>query len=149
MGGLVLTALALGLRVLAVSAETDPVACQTVRASLPQLVQCGSAEHLHGSHFTGLLAKRSFGAIILGGGSPCQGNSALNSRRRGLKDVRSSQPVHLQRLKRELASITDVPILTLLENVAASPPETIDFYSELLETTPLISGIQDAAPSST
>ena len=61
-------------------------------------------EEIKGSDFDKLIKRRGqkIRGIILGGGSPCQGNSSLNARRKGLDDPQSHQPYHLQRLEQEL-----------------------------------------------
>ena len=90
------------------------------------LVTAPLVQEICGGDFLEALQRRTFSAILVGGGSPCQGNSALNQRRRGWEDPRSQQPLHLQRLVQELRDMqphqAQVPVLSFLENVASSPP---------------------------
>ena len=88
-----------------------------------------------------LLRRRKFTAIVIGGGSPCQGNSSLNLHRKGLQDPRSQQPYHLQRLVRELRQVLaenhlQVPIAQFIENVGSAPADVVNKYSELTTGTP-------------
>ena len=102
IGGLLVALLALGVRCIAVSAEQDPAILPAVKQHFPHAVHVTSVEDLQGEDFLPVLQRRSFSAVLLGGGSPCQGNSALNLGRRGWQGPRSQQPKHLQRLVREL-----------------------------------------------
>ena len=72
------------------------------------------------------------------GGSPCQGNSVLNTNRGGLRDERSWQPLHLRRLCDDLRAMApEVPLFEFLENVASAPQDVIHEYSSLMSTSPL------------
>ena len=79
--------------------------------------------------------------IILGGGSPCQGNSSLNRGRKGLADPRSQQPEHLQRIRDEILALSEArtcEFITFLENVASMPSTVCDEYSTWLGARPVL-----------
>lgn len=108
---------------------------------MPHIVHFPSVEALAAVDFRGLLTRRKPRAVLLGGGSPCQGNSILNKRRRGLQDVRSLQPWHLQRLRDEFLALPEMEgseLITLLENVASMPDEVQQQYSEWLHCAPIL-----------
>ena len=142
IGGLLTALMALGLRCVAVAAEQDHTLRLATHTHFPNLVSVSSVEELTGKDFREVLQRRSFTAVVIGGGSPCQGNSRLNASRRGWEDARSRQPLHLQRLLHELATELqtlriDIPVFGLLENVATTPPEVISRYSSLMNNPPL------------
>ena len=92
-------------------------------------------EDLKAEDFVPMLVRRAFWGVLLGGGSPCQGNSALNRRRRGLDDMRSQQPLELQRLVYEfeqLPACQGMEIVAFLENVASMPNQVQQAYEAWL-----------------
>ena len=136
IGGLLVALLALGIRCVAISAEQDEEILPSVKQHFPNVVHVPSVEQLRGEDFVPVLRRRAFTAIVLGGGSPCQGNSALNLRRNGWQDPRSQQPRHLQRLHTELRQHMavlgiNIPVFTFLENVGSTPPDVISRYTEM------------------
>ena len=56
-------------------------------------------EDISASQFSAVIKRRSFSSILIGGGSPCQGNTSLNSRRQGMGDSRGNQPQLLSATK--------------------------------------------------
>ena len=68
--------LSVGMTVYGAAAETDATARQCAQAVFPHLVHYESVEQVKAVDFRGLLTRRKVRAVILGGGSPCQGNSA-------------------------------------------------------------------------
>ena len=104
ISGLSLALLSVGATFYAAAAETNPDARACAQASMPHIVHYPSVEALVAEDFRGLLTRRKPRAVVLGGGSPCQGNSSLNKDRKGLQDVRSQQPWHLFRLRNEFPS---------------------------------------------
>ena len=86
LGGLLVAALALGLRCIAISAETDQALCDAKRRLFPNLVDIPSTELLGVGIFDKIFARRKIQAVLVGGGSPCQANSVLNTNRAGLAD---------------------------------------------------------------
>eukprot|EP00435_Cladocopium_sp_Y103_P012597 s4807_g3.t1 len=78
--------------------------------------------------------------VLMGGGSPCQGNSSLNVSRKGLNDPRSRQPLELRRLRQEfldLPEMADKELITFLENVASMPATVRASYSAWLGGDPV------------
>ena len=60
----------------------------------------------------------------MGGGSPCQPNSALNLARKGLQDPRGQAPAFLQELVNSLLkheALQHLEVISFLENVASAP----------------------------
>ena len=99
--------LALGLRVFAVAIEQDPVAAERAAQSFPNVtvVSMQFVEEFRGKMLVEILRRRTVEGVIIGGGSPCQGNSALNRQRRGLGDLRSHPPSQLARIAEEVANL--------------------------------------------
>ena len=105
IGGLLVALLSMGVHFYAVAAEMDEEAAHCAQAVMPQVVPVRRVEDLRAVDFIPMLVRRSFRGALLGGGSPCQGNSALNRRRKGLADTRSQQPLELQRLVSEFEQL--------------------------------------------
>ena len=108
IGGTLFACLALGLRVVAVAVEQDPVAAVRAAQSFPNLISVQYVEDFRGSMLNAFLKRRSVEGVIIGGGSPCQGNSSLNRHRRGLGDTRSHQPSELIRIVHEIEELDEV-----------------------------------------
>ena len=91
-------------------------------AAIDQVVHVSTVESVNAAMVHGLITRRNIQAIIVGGGSPCQGNTSLNKGRKGLADERSQQPNELVRIKTELvAAYPNIPVLTFPENVWHHP----------------------------
>ena len=126
------------MRCIAISAECDPELRQAKKKLFANLVEIEQVEMIKGSMFERVLARRNFSAILVGGGSPCQGNSSLNLRRQGLGDERSWQPLHLRRIVEELQTVAgDLPMFRFLENVASAPDDVIEDYTHLVGGMPI------------
>ena len=136
-GGLLIALLALGVRVFALSVEQDPALREALAMIFPNLIHMEKVEDVAGDLFKGILTRRPFAAIVVGGGSPCQGNSLLNKSRRGLNDDRSQQPKELERIVKELSRVTDVPVYSFLENVHSAPAAVIQAYTSMLHAPPV------------
>ena len=98
------------------------------------------------THYSHGIRRRRPRGILMGGGSPCQGNSAFNKDRMGLHDERSLQPIHLCKLRDEVAAhpeCSHLLVLALLENVASMPSEVLVQYNQWLGASPIMI---DAAP---
>ena len=98
----------------------------TSHTHFPHLVTVASVEEIKGADFVQVLQRCSFSSILVGRGSPCQGNSILNTNRKGWHDERLLQPLELKRIisqfeQVQAASPTPVPVLGFLENVATAP----------------------------
>ena len=130
--GLCVALLAMGVRFHAVAAENDIFPAQVAEQIMPQVVAVDAVETVTGTMFRPFLQRRQVRGIILGGGSPCQGNSILNTGRKGLADTRSQQPQELVRIRQELQDLPEcatLEIVTFLENVASMPREVMDQYT--------------------
>ena len=103
--------LTMGLRITAVAAEHDKGAVDAASSALPGLLQNNKVDGVKADHFPAALKRREYRAIIIGGGSPCQGNSALNKHREGLGDPRSQQSQQLGRFRQGFAELIDIPVL--------------------------------------
>lgn len=139
MGGLCIALLQLGWHFYAVAAEPDPIAQAAVH-NMPNLVHVPRIEDLHAKDFLLFLQRRNIRGILMGGGSPCQGNSSLNLRRKSLEDPRSQQPLELKRLRAEFADLPECASLELvvfLENVASMTKEVRDHYSQWMDSSPV------------
>eukprot|EP00434_Breviolum_minutum_P039847 symbB.v1.2.035390.t1/scaffold4753.1/size44016/3 len=141
ISGLAIAMLSVGFTVYGVAAETDSTARECAQAVLPHLVHYEAVEQVKAADFRGLLTRRKPRAVIMGGGSPCQGNSALNSARQGLSDPRSLQPWHLHRLRKEFKDLPEmegITLILLLENVASMPKQVQEQYDEWLQCSPIL-----------
>jgi len=108
--------------------------------AMPNLVHMDRVEDVRVDHFRGLLQRRHPRGILIGGGSPCQGNSSLNTKRKGLDDLRSQQPLELQRIIHEFRALPEaagMKIVAFLENVASMPAHVRDQYSTWLGCQPI------------
>ena len=135
--GALIALLALGIRVVAVAAESSPQAVQVARANFPNLIHIEWVESVTADVLRPLLARRKVSVILAGGGSPCQGNSVLNKKRKNLDDPRSQQPLQLARIYEEICAMPEVveaeiEVLGWLEMVASATPVTKDQYSSWL-----------------
>ena len=138
IGGLVFAALALGLRCVVLSAEMDPDLQEAKRKYFPNLVVVSQVEDICVGMLKKFMARRVVSAILVGGGSPCQGNSFLNTNRKGLGDVRSWQPLYLHELVLSIKeSFPLIPVFSFLENVASCPDMTVQQYTQLMGGEPV------------
>ena len=102
--GLLFALLSLGIRFIALSAEQNPEAVAVCKAKFPNVIHVNDVRLVNSRMFHEVLKRRNIRGMLVGGGSPCQGNSSLNRGRQSLQDPRSQMPVELRRLLRELAS---------------------------------------------
>ena len=140
ISGLCIALLQLGLHFYGVAAECDETARYVAGINMPNLVHVPQVEQLTAAQFVPLLRRRAFRGVIMGGGSPCQGNSSLNLGRQGLADPRSQQPLELQRLRREfdeLPEMVGVELVVFLENVGSMPPSVRQSYNAWLRAEPI------------
>ena len=103
---------------------------------MPDLVHISRVEDIQVDALLPWIRRRKPRGILLGGGSPCQGNSSLNLSRQGLDDPRSWQPQHLCRLRDELAAhpeCSEIELVTFLENVASMPSQVLEQYSSWIK----------------
>ena len=140
MGGLCIELLQLGWHFYAASAEMDPMAAKVALDNMPNLVHVHRVEDLQAKDFLPFLRRRKIRGIVMGGGSPCQGNSSLNVNRRSLADPRSHQPQELSRLAAEFEALPEcshMELVVFLENVASMTPAVRDQYSSWLAGPPV------------
>ena len=136
--GAAIALLSLGVKFYVLAAESNPDVVKMADAAIDQMVHVSAVESVNAAMVHGLITRRNIQAIIVGGGSPCQGNTSLNKGRKGLADERSQQPNELVRIKTELvAAYPNIPVLTFLENVASSPSEVKKEYDHLMGVTPI------------
>ena len=96
-GGTPLALFSMGVHFILLSCDSDPVAAACLKANFPAAVHFSNVKKLTGRVFQKVLAKREFAAVLVGGGSPCQGNTSLNRHAKCLDDPRPQQPQHLAR----------------------------------------------------
>ena len=128
------------------SAEWDAEATKVAKQTMPDIVHIDRVEMVTVDTLLPWIRRRRPRGILMGGGSPCQGNSALNKDRMGLHDERSLQPIHLCKLRDEVAAhpeCSHLLVLALLENVASMPSEVLVQYNQWLGASPIMI---DAAP---
>ena len=141
-GGSILALLALGMQVIAVAAENAEVR-EVCHRNTPNVVHVADVGHIRGRDLVPVIKRRKFAVVLIGGGSPCQGNSELNMQRKGVKDPRTIGAYHVTRIERELRkSATEEgvelpPVGTFIENVASAPKEVIEYYSRLVGAPPV------------
>ena len=97
----------MGMHFYGLSAEMDSQARAVASSNMPALVHCDRVETLRAADLVPFLRRRRVRGILLGGGSPCQGNSILNKRRLGLDDERSCQPLLLVELRAEIEALPE------------------------------------------
>ena len=70
IGGLPLALLALGVRCIVLSAESDPELRQAKRSIFPNIVEIEDVAMVTGKMLHKVISRRSFAAFVIGGGSP-------------------------------------------------------------------------------
>ena len=139
-GGTALALFLLGAQFILCSADTDEDSSMCLCSNFPGAVHVGDVKKLKGHFFAQVLRKRQFSSIIVGGGSPCQGNSWLNPGRQGLKDPRSQLAFEICRIATEIKSLPeaqDTPVLEWLEMVESAPQHVVAEYSRAFRCEPL------------
>ena len=130
--------LSLGVKVYVLAAESNPDVVRMADASLDQIIHVPAVELINAQMIEGIMRRRAIQAIVVGGGSPCQGNTSLNKGRKGLEDPRSLQPNELVRIRDELVkTYPKTPVLTFLENVASAPEPVRKEYDKLMGVRPI------------
>jgi hypothetical protein len=131
--------LALGVSFIGATADTSNEADYLSKKNFPDATRLGNVSDVHGHMFKQVLAKKKLAAILVCGGSPCQGNSILGNRR-GLKDARTLLYTHILRLADELEALPErgnTSVLRLLENVYDMPAEVHEKFSADFNGKPL------------
>ena len=136
--GAAIALLSLGVKFYVLAAESNPDVVKMADATIDQMVHVPTVECVNAEMVCGLTKKRNILTILVGGGSPCQGNTSLNKGRRGLADPRSQQPKELVRIRDELKkAFPNIAVLTFLENVASSFEEVKQEYDLLMGVKPV------------
>ncbi len=136
--GAAIALLTLGVKIYVLAAESNPDVVTMAEAAIDQIVHVRAVEMINAEMVRGIIERRSISCIVVGGGSPCQGNTSLNRSRQGLGDVRSQQPNELVRIRDELKSAYPAtPVLTFLENVASMPQQVKKEYDRLMGVRPI------------
>lgn len=113
-------------------AAPDSAAREACHHCLPHVVHVSDVANVRASDLVPFLKRGKPRGVLIGGGSPCQGNSALNKDRKGMLDLRSQQPLELIRIRDEFLSLPEmdgVALICLLENVGSMPQSVLDQYS--------------------
>jgi hypothetical protein len=122
IGGLLLALLALNVRFYYVAVECDEGATACLKANASEILCFKDVTTFSFRNITARLKEIKFDAILVAGGSPCQGNSLLNP------STRNQRP--------------RIPVACLLENV----PGHLDFFkaaSDVFCCTPIITETAD------
>ena len=141
IGGLPMVLLQAGWHFYCLSAEMDSEAVAVAEGAMPNLVHVSKVEYITVEVLLPFIRRRRPRGILLGGGSPCQANSALNRNRRGLQDPRSQQPKHLGDLRDSIQQhpeCEDLEIVTFLENVGSMQEEVRQQYTAWLGAPPIM-----------
>ena len=131
--------LSMGVRFYAVAAECDWLSSQVVEKNLPHVVRVPDVEDICGADFQPFLQRRQVRGIIISGGSPRQGSSALNLRQK--LDMRGQQPAQLVRIRAELEELPEcasLEIVSFLENIASMPKEVQQQYTSWMGAPPIL-----------
>ena len=102
IGGAPLALSALGLAFVCILVEKDYLAARCAAANYPNAVHVQLVESIDGKQFDEVLQRRCFVGGIVGGGSPCQGNTSLNKHRLGLQDERTRLAEHVPRIAKAI-----------------------------------------------
>ena len=122
-GGTALALANLGAQFILFSCDNDKAASACLLHNFPAAVHLPDVFEVRGTFFSQVLAKRDFAAVIVGGGSPCQGNSWLNASRKGWGDPRTRLALEVVRIADEIRSLSEcrgVPVLHWLEMVLSA-----------------------------
>ena len=140
VSGLCIALLQLGMHFYGLAAECDEQARRVASTNMPSLVHCDRVEAIQATDLVPILRRRRFRGILMGGGSPCQGNSSLNRQRRGLDDERGCQPVLLAELRQAIQALPEaegLEILSFLENVQSMLSDVCAQYSSWMGGDPV------------
>ncbi len=114
-------ALALGVRCIVLHVDTAADATQCATAAMPNVVHIHRVEDVNAGVLSKVCTRRTFEGCLVGGGSPCQGNTFLNPHRQGINDERSQQPEELVRIADCVHDKFGIPTVRWLENAASAP----------------------------
>ena len=66
------------MKIYVLAAECTPDVVKMAEASIDQVVHVAAVELVTADMVRGIMQRRAIQCIIVGGGSPCQGNTSLN-----------------------------------------------------------------------
>ena len=140
-GGTALALANLGAQFILFSCDKDVQAANCLLHNFPAAVHVSDVFQVHGGLFAKVLAKREFAAVLVGGGSPCQGNSWLNASRKGWDDPRTKLALEIVRIADEIRALPEcgeTPVLHWLEMVGSAPGDVVTKYTKALRSPPLL-----------
>ena len=141
MGGLCLALLQCGFHFFAIAAEMDPIAAELCASNMPNVIHVPRVESITAEALRPFLRRRQVRGILMGGGSPCQGNSSLNLDRQGLQDERSQQPLIMVQLREDIRAVPEarsLEVVSFLENVASMPESVEVEYTSWMGGDPVL-----------
>ena len=137
--GAALALLTMGVKTYVLAAEEAPEPRELAEHGIDQIVHIDRVEQVTAAILDKFMSRRAVQCVIIGGGSPCQGNTALNRGRKGVGDPRSHQPHELARIRDEVrTAYPKLPVLTFLENVASAPEEVKKLYDGIMRVSPML-----------
>ena len=89
MGSLLIGLCSLGVRCICVRAESDEMAKRCIGHGFPNTVIISDVHSFDVRMLDKLFERRQIAAVLIGGGSRCQGNTSQNPKRKGLQDSRT------------------------------------------------------------
>lgn len=114
--------MAINVKCFFVCIESDLQASACIRANISSPLHFKDVRSFTFDMIEKAIAPFAFQAVLVAGGSPCQGNSPLNPAGQGLADPRTQLYSHILRVGGEAEAWVHkhrhgVPVLTLMENV--------------------------------
>ena len=122
MGSLLIGLCSLGVRCICVSAESDKMAQRCIGHGSPNTVIISDVHSFDVRMLDKLFERRQIAAVLIGGGSPCQGNTSQNPKRKGLQDSRTLQAFIVPQVAKAVRERFHVNTVEFLENAGSSPP---------------------------
>ena len=142
MGSLLIGLCSLGVRCICVSAESDKMAQSCIGHGFPNTVIISDVHSFDVRMLDKLFERRQIAAVLIGGGSPCQGNTSQNPKRKGLQDSRTLQAFIVPRVAKAVRERFHVNTVEFLENAGSSPPPVVAALSKEFGTNPIAVGAE-------
>ena len=134
----------LGVPFTLVSVELDEALAAAVNSQFHACLHWPDVETFSLHHLPREIRVCAWACVLVLGGSPCQGNSVLNVRRRGLRDPRTQLFHHVRRVADEAHLLwPHSPTIALLENVQSAPEEFWHAASRQLPLGPIFTNAVD------
>lgn len=130
IGALIVALLALGAQIFVIASESEEDLVSAVAKCFHSVAHVGTVQSLTEDHFEEFFEHHEVGAVLVGGGSPCQGNSLLNTNRAGMKDPRTLLYQYVAKVATMVKNVLarrqlDIPVAKFLENVKYCPAEFV------------------------